>query len=80
MSQTEAISIPGLREFDPNRHVSKLLHDSENSRVVLFCLEPGQELSPHQSTSEVVFYCVEGKPEIILSNERVPLPGQSIVV
>ncbi len=80
MPRTEALSIQQLAEFDPKRHVSKLLHDSEKSRVVLFCLEARQELSPHQSPSEVVFYGVEGAPQILLGDERVPLSPKSLLV
>lgn len=80
MGGTKALKLSDFREFDSGRHVAKLIHDSEKSRVVLFCLEPGQELSPHESPSEVVFYGVEGSPAILLGDERVVMPPQSIVV
>ena len=80
MSNTEAIQLSRFQEFDPKRYVSKLLHDSEKSRVVLFCLEKGQELSPHESASEVIFYGVEGKATILVGAERVVLGPKSIVV
>lgn len=76
----KAVSLADFREFDPERHVAKLIHDSEKSRVVLFCLEPGQDLSTHESPSEVVFYGVEGSPTVLIGDERVVLPAQSIVV
>ncbi|MBI2958616.1 MAG: cupin domain-containing protein [Chloroflexi bacterium] len=79
-STTQPISIPRAEKFDPVRHVSQLLHDSEKSRVVLFCFEPGQALSPHESTSEVVFYAVEGKPTVQIGEQRVSLEAKSLVV
>ncbi len=60
--------------------VAKLLHDSERCRVVLFCLEPGQEVSPHQSTSEVIFYGVEGKGTILVGTDEVEVASGTIVV
>ncbi|MDO8473236.1 MAG: hypothetical protein Q7T05_05390 [Dehalococcoidia bacterium] len=80
MGNNQAIKVAEFQEFDPRRHVAKLLHDSDKSRVVLFCLEAGQELPAHESTSEVVFYGVDGNPTILLGNERVVLSTQSVVV
>ena len=80
MNKTRAITISEFQEFDSKKYVSKLLHDSEKSRVVLFCLDKGQELSPHESASEVIFYGVEGKATILVGAERVLLGPKSIVV
>ena len=80
MDKTRAIQISEFQEFDPKKYISKLLHDSEKSRVVLFCLEKGQELSPHESASEVIFYGVEGKATILVGAERALLGPKSIVV
>ena len=60
MSAPQVIRLADFREFATDRHIAKLMHDSDKCRVVLFCLEAGQDLSPHESTSEVVFYGVEG--------------------
>ncbi|MDP2953461.1 MAG: cupin domain-containing protein [Chloroflexota bacterium] len=76
----EAIRISQFREFDSKRLVSKLLHDSEKCRVVLFCLEAGQEVLPHETTSEVVFYGVEGKSSILIGRERVELGPEAVAV
>ncbi len=39
----------------------QLLHDSDEARFVLFCLEPGQEIEPHTSSSSVTILVVEGR-------------------
>ena len=80
MSQPETIQLSQYQEFDPERVVSKLLHDSERCRVVLFCLEPGQEVAPHQSTSEVVFYGVEGKGTVSVGSDEAGIAPGTIVV
>ncbi len=60
--------------------MSKLLHDSENSRVVLFCLEPGQVLSPHTTPSEVVFLVTDGTGTIIVGEEEIEVNAGMLVV
>ncbi len=80
MAQPETIQLFQSQEFDSGRVVAKLLHDSERCRVVLFCLEPGQEVSPHQSTSEVIFYGVEGKGTVLVGTDEVGVVSGTIVV
>ena len=80
MTEDGTIRLSQFQEFDPTRPMSKLLHDSEKSRVVLFCLEPGQEITPHTSTSEVVFYGVDGKGTILLGEGEVELEPRAIVI
>jgi len=58
-----------LVEYDPERRVVKLLHDSERLRLVLFCLRPGQEVPEHATPSEVVFLVLEGEGEVGIGGE-----------
>ena len=80
MTQPNVISLSQFREFDLKRLVSILLHDSENCRVVLFCLEAGQELAPHESSSEVILYVVGGKGLISVGDDEVEVEPEIIVV
>ena len=80
MTQPKTIQLSQFQEFDSKRVVSKLLHDSENCRVVLFCLEAGQEAAPHQSSSEVIFYVVGGKGRISVGDDEVDVASEIIVV
>jgi len=80
MTQGKAIQLAQFQEFDTKRVVSKLLHDSAKCRVVLFCLEPGQEVAPHQSSSEVIFYGVAGQSRVLVGTEEIGLATENIVV
>lgn len=71
--------IAKLKEFDARRFVSKLIFDSERMRVVLFCLKPGQEVSPHSAPSEVLFSCLEGQGKAIVGGQELPLSPGSLV-
>ncbi len=44
----------------PARPASAIVHDSPDSRLVVFRIEPGQEVSAHRSTSTVVLNVLEG--------------------
>lgn len=77
---TTAVNLKTLRQFDSRRFVSQLIHDSEKARVALFCLEPGQEVSPHTAPSEVVFIGLEGKGQVLVGKDEVAVEAQSLVV
>ncbi len=79
MTEVKVIRLSQSQQFDPTRVVSKLLHDSERCRVALFCLETGQEVTPHTSSSEVLFYGVEGQGTISIGAEEVVLEEKSLV-
>ena len=79
MAEAKAIRLSQFQQFDSKRAVSKLIHDSEKCRVVLFCLETGQEVTPHTSSSEVLFYGVEGQGTISIGAEEVILGEGSLV-
>ena len=68
---TENYSIGSLADFDPQRPVSKILHDSAHMRVVLFCLDSGQSIPAHTSPSTVTFYTLSGKGEVLVGKESV---------
>lgn len=44
----------------PDRPATALLHDSADARVVMFRIEPGQEVPVHTSTSTVLLVIVAG--------------------
>lgn len=45
----------------PDRPASALVHDSADARVVMFRIEPGEEVPVHKSTSTVLLVIVAGK-------------------
>lgn len=56
-------------EFSDKKYVSKLLYDSEDIRLVLFCLNAGQEVPAHTSDSRVVMTVVEGEGSFIVGDK-----------
>ncbi len=80
MDEIKTMQLSQFQEFSSERLVSKLLHDSENSRVVLFCLEPSQVLSPHITTSEVIFLVVDGTGTIIVGEGETEANAGTLVV
>lgn len=66
--------------FSSEKHVTRLLHDSEKMRAVLFCLLPGQKVEPHTSTSEVFFYVIQGKGTFTLGQNKAELGPSGVAV
>ena len=81
----ERVKVPPLNlkeliQFDEQRYVSKMVHDSEKVRVVLFCLKEGQEVLPHTSTSELVLFVAEGRGKAVLGESQLDIERNSVVV
>lgn len=66
--------------FSADKHVTRILHDSEKMRTVLFCLLPGQKVEPHTAPAEVLFYVIQGKASFILGQERLDLEAGAYAV
>lgn len=75
----EIIELKKYIEFDRERFVSKLVHDSAMARVALFSLEKGQELAPHTSSSEVLFQVLEGNGKVLIGSEEVSIKAGQMV-
>lgn len=58
--------------FSPTRPLTQLLHDSPQSRLVVFGLEAGQEIEAHVSASEVHMHVVEGLGDVLVGETRHP--------
>jgi quercetin dioxygenase-like cupin family protein len=74
------ISLAPLVEFSQERYISKLVHDSPRIRVALFCLEPGQQVPPHSTSSEVVLQVMQGQGKIRVGEEELAAGAGTIVV
>lgn len=48
----------------PDRPATALIHDAVDARVVLFRIEPGQEVPVHTSTSTVLLMIVSGSGSV----------------
>ena len=61
------------------RPATAVLHDSPDARVVVFRIEPGQEVTPHTSTSTVLLSVVAGRGMVSgASGEQAVIPGDLV--
>ena len=44
----------------PERPATSILLDTADARIIVFRIEPGQQVAPHTSTSSVILTVVEG--------------------
>lgn len=67
-------------QFSPDRPVSRLLHDAPQMRVVVFGLEPGQEIPPHTVASRVLLHVLLGRGAFLTGKGEEPAyPGAFVV-
>lgn len=50
----------GAVSAQPSRPATALAHDCADARVVIFRIEPGQQVAPHTSTSTVILSIASG--------------------
>jgi quercetin dioxygenase-like cupin family protein len=75
----ETVNLDELEEYSKEHPGTKLLYDSEAARVVLFCLDAGQEIPLHTSTSEVLMQVIKGRGSLIAGGEDVEAGPGTIV-
>jgi quercetin dioxygenase-like cupin family protein len=56
-------------QFAERGIVSKTLHESQTSKIVLMCFEPGQALSEHTSPFEAVIQVLQGRADFKLGDK-----------
>lgn len=67
-------------EFSKEKYVSKILFDSDKVRVVLFCLEKGQELPLHTVKPQVVMLVISGKGLFIVGDKMYEVKPDSVAI
>lgn len=67
-------------EFSQEGFVSKTLFESENVRVVMNCLEKGQEVPPQALKSQVVMLAVSGNGTFSVGKETYNVKPDSVVL
>ncbi|MDP8220092.1 MAG: cupin domain-containing protein [Candidatus Stygibacter frigidus] len=55
---------------NPHGIQSYKLHDSQHAQIMHLILMPGEELKPHITPVDVVFYVLEGTPTILVGAEK----------
>lgn len=67
--------------LQPNPHKVELnrLYDYDNAQVMHITLQSGQTLIPHITPVDVLFYVLEGTPEIQVGDETLTVEKDSLV-
>lgn len=65
----EPIDLNKLKKFSEEHPVKQILHESDDLRMALLCMEAGQEVPPHAAPSRVIIQVLEGEGEFILGQE-----------
>lgn len=73
------LNLSSQTQFSSAKPHKSLVADSPQARLVLFCLEAGQEITPHTSASAVVLYVVEGEATLQGSGEGTAVKTGSLV-
>ncbi len=63
-STAAAAGATSARPDRPDRPATALIHDAPDARVVMFRIEPGQEVPVHTSTSSVVLFVLSGSGSV----------------
>ncbi len=76
------IEIDEVAKFSKEKFEIKLLHDSPNTRILLFCFEPGQELPVHSHDveSDVSLCVLEGEGCFTGGEKDIPAKKGSLLV
>lgn len=65
---------------NPSRPATAVLHDTDDARLVVFRLSPGQMVPPHRSVSTVTISVISGRGFIVGENdERAVAQGEMAI-
>lgn len=76
----DKINLKDYVEFSKEKYVSKILYDCDKVRMVLFCLEKGQEVHPHTVKPQVIMLVISGEGSLIVGNKTYAVKPDSVVV
>jgi mannose-6-phosphate isomerase-like protein (cupin superfamily) len=68
-----------IEKKNPHGIKSLQMVNKESSEVLHLTLEPGQELKPHSTPVDVLFFILEGSPTIRIGDEYMDLKAETIV-
>lgn len=64
------IELNKYESFNKEKPGTKLLYNSDNVRLVLFSLEPGQKVEPHTVQPQVSMLVISGKGKMIIGDNK----------
>ena len=59
---------------------SAIVHDSADARVLVFRIEPGQQVSEHSNASTVMLSVLEGPGEVVGAQGRMTVQAGDLVI
>lgn len=74
------IELDKFESFSKEKPGSKLLYNSDNVRIVLFSLEPGQKIDPHTVNPQVTMIVLSGKGKFIIGKDKLDVKEGYIAV
>lgn len=74
------IDLKGQIEFSKEKYISKILFDCDKVRLVLFCLEKGQEVPPHTVKPQVIMYVISGRGTFTVGDHTYSVKSDSAAV
>lgn len=63
----------------PHKMDVRKLYDTDSAQITHITLQPGQALKPHITPVDVVFYILEGTPEVLVGEEKIEVQADSLV-
>jgi quercetin dioxygenase-like cupin family protein len=67
-------------EFKEDSITKQLLAETPEMRVALMCLSAGQKMTPHKAPVRLLMYCVQGRGQFIVEDERIEAREGTAVV
>ena len=64
---------------NPTRPATAVVHDSDDARLVVFRLAPGQSVAPHRNASSVTLTVISGSGLTSGANEERPVTAGDVV-
>ena len=74
------LSLAELVDYQKGSVVSRTLISKDSGGVTLFAFSRGQSLSEHTAPFDAMVYIVDGKAEIIISNESFNLTSGEMII
>ncbi|OPX27132.1 MAG: cupin, partial [Candidatus Cloacimonas sp. 4484_140] len=66
-------------EANPHAIQSTKLYDKDHAQIIHLLLKAGEGLKPHITPVDVAFYVLEGKPSILVGEEKVQVAKDDII-
>lgn len=64
---------------NPHQIQAKKIFESEKASVIHMMLKPGESLKSHVTPVDVLFYVLQGEPDIEIGDEKIRVSADSIV-